>query len=53
MLGSIQEHIGTYFSKAWVQKNVLHLTDEDIVEMKEQIAKEKSDGEIEDEEEDY
>ena len=53
MLGSIQEHIGTYFSKAWVQKNVLHLTDEGIVEMKEQIAKEKSDGEIEDEEEDY
>jgi hypothetical protein len=53
MLSSIQEHIGTYFSKAWVQKNVLHLTDEGIVEMKEQIAKEKSDGEIEDEEEDY
>ena len=43
-LDSISNHVGEYFSKEWIQKNVLHFTDEDI----EQINKDIS-GETEEE----
>ena len=39
-LGSIESYIGTFFSKHWVQKNVLNLTDHEIEEMQDQINKE-------------
>ena len=37
-LQSIEQYIGTFFSKEWVQKNVLSMTDEEIEEMQKQIS---------------
>jgi len=37
-LQSIEQYIGTFFSKEWVQKNVLGMTDEEIEEMQKQIS---------------
>ena len=39
-LGNIESYIGTFFSKEWVQKNVLNLTQEEIDNMQKQINKE-------------
>jgi hypothetical protein len=39
-LGSIESYIGTFFSKEWVQKNVLNLNDGEIEDMQKQINKE-------------
>jgi len=39
-LGSIESYIGTFFSKEWVQKNVLNLTDHEIENMQDQMNKE-------------
>ena len=36
-LGSIESYIGTFFSKQWVQKNVLNLSDREIDDMQKQI----------------
>jgi hypothetical protein len=41
-LQSLNEYVGVYFSKEWVQKNVLRMTDEDIKEMRKQIDTEKA-----------
>ena len=48
-LDQITNYVGEYFSKEWVYKNVLHMNDEDIEDIKKEI---KADGEeAEDEEE--
>ena len=39
-LGSIENYIGTFYSKKWVQKNVLNMTDAEIDEMQREINKE-------------
>ena len=39
-LGNIESYIGTFFSKEWVQKNVLNMNDAQIKEMQNQINKE-------------
>ena len=39
-LGTIEAYIGTFFSKKWVQQNVLRLTDLEIEEMQTQINRE-------------
>ena len=39
-LDSIQSYIGTFFSKEWVLKNVLHMNDAEIDQMNQQIRKE-------------
>ena len=39
-LGTIESYIGTFFSKKWVQQNVLRLTDLEIEEMQTQINRE-------------
>ncbi len=39
-LGSIESYIGTFFSKEWVQKNVLNLNDGEIEDMQRQMNKE-------------
>ena len=39
-LGSIESYIGTFFSKEWVQKNVLNLNDAEIEDMQTQMNKE-------------
>jgi len=36
----IDPYVGTYFSKAWIKKNVLHLNEEDVEEMDGQIEQE-------------
>jgi len=41
ILQSMEEYIGKFISKEWVQKNILKQTDEDIKEMQKQIDKEK------------
>jgi hypothetical protein len=47
-LRDIEDHIGTYFSRNWVRKNVLFMSDSDIEEMDEEIAIEKAAGEYDD-----
>ena len=37
MLGSIESYIGTFYSKNWVQKNILNLTDHEIENMQKEI----------------
>ena len=39
-LQSIESYVGTFFSKKWVQNNVLRLTDVEIEDMQKQINKE-------------
>ena len=39
-LQSIESYIGTFYSKEWVQKNILNMTDVEIDECKRQINKE-------------
>lgn len=42
LLNQIQPYVGRYYSNQWVMKNVLHLSDDDIKQMAEEIAKEPS-----------
>ena len=44
LLTEIDPYTGRYFSQKWIQKNVLRLDDNSIVEMQKQIDKEKEDG---------
>jgi hypothetical protein len=39
-LREVEEHIGTYYSRDWVRKNVLRMSEEDIKEQLKQIEKE-------------
>ena len=39
-LQSIESYIGTFFSKQWVQRNVLNMTEIEITDMQDQINKE-------------
>jgi hypothetical protein len=39
-LQSVESYVGTFFSKKWVQNNVLRLTDLEIEDMQQQINKE-------------
>ena len=43
-LREVEEHIGTYYSREWVRKNVLRMSDEDIKEMAKEIAKEAAEA---------
>ena len=45
-LDNMQQYVGEYFSKEWVMKNVLHLDDDAIEDMKKQIDDEEKSGEI-------
>jgi len=49
-LRDIEDHVGKYFSREWVIKNVLYFNDQEWKEMKKQIEKEKDDeiGDMED-----
>ena len=49
-LREVEDHIGTYYSREWVRKNVLRMSDEDIKEMDKQIAKEAAEAPAEDDE---
>ena len=47
-LDTMQQYVGEFFSKEYVMKSVLQLDDDDIKDMKDQMAQEKASGEIED-----
>lgn len=47
----MQNYVGEYYSKEWIQKNVLMLTDEDINMMKKEIDGEQAEAPEEPEEE--
>jgi len=44
LLGAIDPYTGRYFSQAWIQRNVLRLTDDEIAEMQKEIDEEKEEG---------
>ena len=44
LLGAVDPYTGRYFSQAWIQRNVLRLTDDEIKEMQTEMDKEKEDG---------
>jgi hypothetical protein len=44
MLRDMEEQIGKYFSREWVIKNVLFMTDDEMKEMQKQMDKEKAAG---------
>lgn len=46
MLGSLDEFMGTFISKEWVQKNILRFNDDDIETMQQQIDDEESKGDL-------
>lgn len=46
MLSSLDEYMGTFVSKAWVQKNILRFTEADIRKMQKEIDKENKAGEL-------
>lgn len=41
LLNQVQPYVGTYYSLNWVKKNVLHLSEEEIEQMNEEIAEEQ------------
>ena len=44
LLGSIDPYVGSYYSRAWVQREVLRMNDDDIKLMDDEIDEEKSMG---------
>jgi len=44
LLGAVDPYTGRYYSQAWIQRNVLRLSDDDIKKMQEEIEQEKEDG---------
>ncbi len=46
LLNVVDPYVGNYFSKAWVRKNVLNLTEDDIKLMDEQMAEEAANQEV-------
>ena len=51
-LREVDEHIGTYYSKEWVRKNVLRMSDDEIKDMEKQIAAEVEEAPDEEPEDD-
>ena len=51
-LREVEDHIGTYYSREWVRKNVLRMSDEDMKEIDKQIKKEAAEAPAEDDEND-
>jgi hypothetical protein len=52
-LDAVSSYVGEYFSREWVMKNVMQMTDEDIEEMKNQVEAENANGGDEGDEEDF
>ncbi len=48
IMNEITQFVGEYYSKEWVMRNVLRMSDEDLEAMKKEIDQETKDGEIED-----
>lgn len=47
VVNQVEPYVGTYFSREYVKKHILRETDSGIIEMDDQIKKEKKSGEIE------
>ena len=52
MLSTVEESIGTYYSREWVRRNILHQSDEDIMTIDDQIKKEAPDEDDSDDSDD-
>jgi hypothetical protein len=52
MLSQMDEYVGKYVSNEWIRKTVLRQSDDEIADIKRQIAAERASGEIEDEDDD-
>lgn len=50
-LDQISQYVGEYFSREWVMKNVMMMSDEDIQQMKDEVEGENAAGGDETEEE--
>ena len=50
-MNEITQYVGEYYSKEWVMRNVLRMSDDDIEDMKKEIDQEVKSGEIDDGEE--
>ena len=50
-LRDIEDHIGKYYSREWVIRNILQITEEEFSEMQEQMEKEKAEAPDEPEDE--
>ena len=50
ILGDINNYVGTYYSKEWIRKNVLHMTEDEIEDVDKQIDQEAKDAPPEGEE---
>lgn len=48
MMQEISEHIGTYYSKNWVRKNILNQSEKDIEDMNKEIKDDGDDQETDD-----
>jgi hypothetical protein len=44
LLGSMNEHIGKYYSIEWIRKHILHQSEEEIKEMDKEIQGEREKG---------
>ena len=51
VMNEITQYVGEYYSKEWVMRNVLRMSDDDIEDMKKEIEQEVKSGEIDDGEE--
>ena len=50
ILGDIDGYVGKYFSEAWVRKNILRLTEDDVEQMQKEMDEEKDEAEDDGEE---
>jgi hypothetical protein len=50
LLGVIDQFVGSYYSKAWVRKNLLHMDDEEIEKIEKEIKEEEKNGEYNEQE---
>ena len=46
-LDQISQYVGEYFSREWVMKNVMQMSEEDIENMKDQVESENASGDDE------
>ena len=44
LLGAIDPYVGSYYSRAWIQREVLRMNDDDIEEMSKEMENEKAQG---------
>ena len=49
LLNEVEQYVGEYYSREWVMRNILRMSDTDIEDMRKDIEKEKASGVIPDE----